>query len=225
MKNSINKAINALRRGDFVLIHDSENREDETDLVIAAQFIKPRDIARMRRDGGGLICIAVDEEIANKLELPFITEIYEYASEKFRILTHIRPNDIPYDEKSSFSITINYRDTFTGISDYDRALTIRRFAQFCKRMPKNMVERFGDEFRSPGHVPLLISSGIENREGHTELSTTLLRMANLTPVAAICEMLDSGTYRALSRRDAIRYANENNLVFLEGDEIKNFKKN
>ena len=216
----IDEAIKALRRGDFVLVHDSGNRENETDFMIAAQFVKPRDVTRMRMEGGGLICLAVDNEVAGNIGLPFITDVFEFANDRFPVLSYTKPDDIPYDEKSSFSITINHRDTFTGITDYDRALTIRKFAQFCKRMPRDTMRVFGDEFRSPGHVHLLISSGIENREGHTELTTELLKRANLIPVAAICEMMDSKSHRALSREDAMRYAEENNLIFLEADEIK-----
>ncbi|MEA3255153.1 MAG: 3,4-dihydroxy-2-butanone-4-phosphate synthase, partial [Candidatus Altiarchaeota archaeon] len=66
----------------------------------------------------------------------------------------------------------------------------------------------------------LISSGLKNREGHTELSTALLKIAGLTPVAVICEMLDGRTHKALSREDAMSYARRNNLGFLEVDEIK-----
>lgn len=218
--SKIDETIRALRRGDFVLVHDSGDREDETDFMIAAQFVKPRDVARMRIDGGGLICLAVDSEFVGRIGLPFITDVFEFAKDRFPIMNYIRPDDIPYDEKSSFSITINHRDTFTGITDYDRAFTIRKFAQFCRRLPENTMKAFGDEFRSPGHIPLLISSGIENREGHTELTTELLKGAGLIPVAAICEMMDSKSHGALSREDAIRYADENNLVFLDANEIK-----
>jgi 3,4-dihydroxy 2-butanone 4-phosphate synthase len=217
----IKKAVEELRRGNFVLVHDSEGRENETDFVMAAEFITPTHIAKMRQDAGGLICLSVDEKIAEQLYLPFIADVQNFSKEKFPLLRHTQADDIPYDEKSSFSITINHRKTFTGISDEDRALTIREFGKFCKNLPKeNLMEKFGKEFRSPGHVPLLISSGIRRREGHTELSTTLLKIANLTPIATICEMLDSQLYKSLSREKAISYAEKNHKVFLEGSEIK-----
>lgn len=219
MRN-IKKAIKELKKGNFVLLHDSSERENETDLIIAAEFVSAKDIAKMRQEGGGLICIAIHEKIAKKLSLPFLTDLEKFLSEKFSVLKALKADDIPYDEKSSFSITINHRKTFTGISDEDRALTISEFGKFCKKLPENPTQELGKIFRSPGHVPLLISSGIENREGHTELSTALLKIANLTPIVAICEMLDSETHKSLTKEKAIRYGKKNNLVFLEGNEIK-----
>jgi len=218
--NKINNAIKELRKGNFILIHDSDGRENETDLVVAAEFVTPGHIAKMRMNGGGLICMAIDRDISERLGLPFMVDIYQSTDNKFPLLKYLTPDDIPYDDRSSFSISINHRETFTGIPDRDRALTIRRFGEFCKKLPDDARIEFGRKFRSPGHVRLLISSGIENREGHTELSTALLKMAGLTPVAAICEMLDSNTHRALSREDAIRYAKKHNLTFLEANDVK-----
>ena len=216
MKN-IKNAIKSLRDGKFVLMHDHDDREDETDLVIAAEFIKPGGIAQMRKDGGGLICVAVDGGIAEKLGLPFTSDILRVASVDFPVLNHLEANDIPYDERSSFSVTINHRKTFTGITDNDRAFTIREFARLCKDPNE---KEFGLNFRSPGHVHLLISSGLENREGHTEMATALIEMAGLTPVAVICEMMDEKTGNSLSRDDVREYSKNNDLVFLEADEVK-----
>lgn len=216
----MDEAIKELKSGNFILIHDSDGRENETDMVIAAEFIKPEHVAKMRVDGGGLICLAVDGKISEKMGLPFTTDIYKLANGKFPVLGYLSPNDIPYDERSSFSISINHRGTFTGIPDNDRALTIRKFGELCKNLPDDAGMELGNGFRSPGHVHLLISSGMENREGHTELSTALLGMADLVPVAAICEMLDSGTHEALSKNDAIKYAKKHNLILLKGNDVK-----
>jgi len=216
----IDNAIKELRKGNFIMIHDSDGRENETDLVVAAELVMPEHIAKMRMDGGGLICLAIDGDISERLGLPFMVDIYQSVNNEFSVLKYLTPNDIPYDERSSFSVSINYRETFTGIPDIDRALTIRKFGGLCKKLPNDAKIEFGQRFRSPGHVQLLISSGIENREGHTELSTALLKMANLTPVATICEMLDSQSYRSLSKKDAIKYAKKHNLTFLEANEVK-----
>ena len=227
--SSLRKTLEELRKGNFVLIHDSDKRENETDMVMAAEFVRAEDIAQMRKDGGGLICIAVERGIAEKLELPFMSDILSLGSDEFPVLRYLKADDIPYDKKSSFSISINYRGTFTGITDTDRALTIREFGKFCRKFCRrlnnlnnkdNLQREFGSKFRTPGHVNLLISSGLENREGHTELSTALMKIAGLTPVAAICEMMDSKTHKALSRKDTILYAKKNNLKFLETNEIK-----
>lgn len=219
---AIEEALNSLRNGNFVLVHDSDSRENETDFIIAAEFIMPEHIARMRQDGGGLICVAIGKELSEQIDLPFLVDIERSSAEKFKILEFTNPDDIPYDEKSSFSISINHRKTFTGITDGDRALTIKKLAEFLKDLDskENPTEEFGGEFRSPGHVFLLRSSGVENREGHTELSTALLEMAGLTPVAAICEIMDSVTHKALSREKALKYANKNEIPLLDAGEVK-----
>jgi len=216
---SIQDALNSLRNGNFVLIHDSDSRENETDFIIAAEFITPEHIAQMRRDGGGLICVAIGKELAEEVDLPFLVDIERSSVEKFKILEFTNPDDIPYDEKSSFSISINHRKTFTGITDEDRALTIKKLAEFFKKKEKS-AEEFGREFRSPGHVFLLRSSGVDNREGHTELSTAILEMAGLTPVAAICEMMDSESHKALSREKTLEYANKNGIPLLDTGDVK-----
>ncbi len=215
----IDSAITALRNGRFILIHDSDSRENEVDMVMASEFVTPASVAQMRKDAGGLICLAVEMEIANRIGLPFLVDVEKSVSNKFPVLNYIR-FDIPYDKRSSFSISINHRDTFTGITDKDRALTIREFAKFCKNLPEDTQKEFGLRFRSPGHIPLLISSGLHSREGHTELSTALLRMAKLVPVAVICEMLDDTEFGALSRENAVKYAEKHNLIILEGSEVK-----
>ena len=216
---SVERAIQALRRGEIVLIFDGEGREEETDLVVASQFVTPEHIRRMRKDGGGLICTAVHPAIARELGLPFLSEVLSSAAERFPVLRSLEANDIPYDERSSFSITINHRRTFTGVTDSDRALTIRELARLAQLNGEKRA-LFGRNFRSPGHVILLRAAEglVRSRRGHTELSVALAEMAGLTPMATICEMMgDDGG--ALSKREARRYAEKHGLVFLEGEEI------
>jgi len=220
--SNIELAIEQLRRGRFVLIYDDDNREGETDLIIAAEFITPDAIRRMRRDGGGLIVLMVEHEVAEVFQLPYLTDLYDKANVFYPILREIAANDIPYDAKSSFSLSINHRRTFTGVTDIDRSLTIKRFAEITSSLEKlkNPVKEFGKEFRSPGHVPICraVKDSLAERRGHTELSTALLKMAELTPVAGGCEMMgDDG--KALKKEDAMRYAEKNGFVFLTGDEI------
>jgi len=218
---AIEDALNSLREGNFVLIHDSDSRENETDFVIAAEFIRAEHIARMRTDGAGLICVAIGKELSEQINLPFLVDVERLSAKKFKLLEFTNPDDIPYDEKSSFSISVNHRKTFTGITDEDRALTIRKLVEFFKDVnSEDPAKKFGKEFRSPGHVFLLRSSGLDSREGHTELSTALLEMAGLTPVAAICEMMDSSTHKALPREKALEYANKNGIPLLDALEVK-----
>jgi 3,4-dihydroxy 2-butanone 4-phosphate synthase len=219
-------ALAALRRGEIVLVYDGEGREEETDLVVAGQFVTREHVKRMRRDGGGLICVAMHPKIADKLGLPFLVDVWRHAQERYPVLKELEANDIPYDEKSSFSITVNHRKTFTGITDSDRALTIKELARLAETALNGYSPGlFGRNFRSPGHVVLLRAADglLRSRMGHTELSVTLMQMARLTPVAAICEMLgnEGGSLPPGEARD---YAEEHDLIFLEGREIKKFIK-
>jgi len=218
--SNVEKAIEALKRGKIILVYDSDDREGETDMVVASQFITPEHIRTMRKDAGGLICTAIHPDICNKLGIPFMVDILEFASQKFKVLKELYPHDIPYDEKSSFSITINHRKTFTGITDKDRAFTIKKLAELVK---EERFNDFGKEFRSPGHVTLLRAAEglVKNRQGHTEMTVALAEMAGLIPITTICEMMgDDG--EAMSKSETKRYAERHNLVYLSGEEIINY---
>lgn len=221
--SEVTRAIKDLQRGRFILVYDNDKREGETDLIIAAQHITPEAIRRMRKDGGGLIVLMVAHEVAETLQLPYLTDLYSKINPTYPILKEIVATDIPYDTKSSFSLSINHRRTFTGITDVDRSLTMRRFAEVAGSLKnlRNPVKEFGKEFRSPGHVPICKAAkgSLRERKGHTELSTALLEMANLIPVAGGCEMMgDNG--KALEKNKALEYAEKHNLVFLTGEEIE-----
>lgn len=219
----IKRALEALKNGEFVLVYDADGREEETDFIIAAQFVTPDSIRIMRRDGGGLIFLIVDHDTKQKLGLPYLADLFYKEGGRWPVLKELIPYDIPYDTKSSFSITINHRKTFTGVTDKDRALTISEFARLGREITElTQIEAqrlFGERFRSPGHVPLCNSSDkpLRDRFGHTELGVALVIMAGLTPIAAGCEMMDS--INALPKSEAIKYSEEHNLVFLEGKEI------
>ncbi|GBF36355.1 3,4-dihydroxy-2-butanone-4-phosphate synthase [Methanofervidicoccus abyssi] len=216
----IKKAIYSLRSGKIVLVYDSDDREGETDMVVASEKITFEHIKTMRKDGGGLICTAVHPKICTSIGIPFMVDILLEASKRYPLLKELYPSDIPYDEKSSFSITINHRKTFTGITDRDRAFTIRKFADLCKEKRFN---DFGREFRSPGHVILLRAAEglVRNRRGHTEMTVALAELANMTPITTICEMMGEDGY-AMDKSEARRYAEKHNLVFLSGEDIINY---
>jgi 3,4-dihydroxy 2-butanone 4-phosphate synthase len=218
------RALEALRRGDFVLVYDGDGREEETDLVLASEHVTPDAIRTMRKEAGGLICLTVSADVRARLGLPFMSDILRSAGRDHPMLLDVAREDMRYDRHSAFSLTINHRDTFTGVTDRDRALTIRRFASLARetvRRENGWARRaFSDEFRSPGHVPLLNASEplLEARRGHTELSTALTTLAGLVPSATLCEMMaDDG--RARSAEDAKAYAHARNLLFLEGQDI------
>jgi len=220
----IEQVIADLQNGKFILIYDDDRREDETDLVIASEHVTPESIKTMRKDGGGLIFLMISKEVANKLKLPFLADIYSEINDKYPILNELVPNDIPYDTKSSFSLYVNHRETFTGITDIDRSLTMKRFAELAKKT-RNLndgqaTRMFGKEFRSPGHVPICIAAEklLDTRKGHTELVISMMKMAKLTPTGSGCEIMgDDG--KALPKDKAKKYADEHDLVFLEGNEI------
>ncbi len=213
----IEQAIEALKRGEFVFLFDSEGRERETDMVVASQFITPEKIRFMRREGGGLICTTLPKRYADRIGLPYLHEIFERSGlEIFRYLTP----KVKYDKLPSFSVTINHRDNFTGIPDVERAKTIREFAAFLGRMADmaSPMQEFGREFISPGHVHLLISAGLQRRRGHTELSTALMELAGLIPSATIVEILGDDGY-SLSKEKARAMAAKHGIIFLEGKDI------
>jgi 3,4-dihydroxy 2-butanone 4-phosphate synthase len=222
--DNLKAALEELSQGKFVLVYDADGREEETDFIIGAQFVTPQSINTMRSDGGGLIFLIVNHETKEKLGLPFLADLFYKEGNRWPVLKELIPNDIPYDTKSSFSITINHRKTFTGITDKDRALTVSEFAKLSeeiKELTQIKAQRlFGQRFRAPGHIPLCNSSDkpLSNRFGHTELGVALMFMADITPIAAGCEMMD--TIYALPKEEAIKYGEEHNLVFLEGKEIR-----
>jgi len=220
----ITKACEELRNGKMVLVYDADGREEETDMVVASEFVDQDIVKAFRKDAGGLICVTIPPETRHCIGIPYMVDVLQNSKELYPILDGLKANDIPYDAKSSFSLTINHRKTFTGITDRDRALTISEFAKIVQLSRScdngHAADTFAKNFRSPGHVHLLNASEklVLDRQGHTELATALMVLAGLTPTATICEMMgDDG--RALSKNRAQKYAADNSLLYLEGREI------
>ena len=117
----------------------------------------------------------------------------------------------PYGDHPTFSLSVNHYQTYTGITDKDRALTISEMAKIYN--VENKQKKFASSFKTPGHVPLLIASKnlLAARQGHTEMSVYLAQVAGLTPVTAICEMMDAETYTALSVDKAEKFAKQNGI--------------
>ncbi|MGI0065664.1 MAG: 3,4-dihydroxy-2-butanone-4-phosphate synthase [Nitrosotalea sp.] len=225
---SLDEALSSLRRGDFILLHDGSKRENEVDMVIAAEFVTPEHIARMRMDAGGLICMSINHVLASSLGLDYMHEIL-FNSQNFDVdLKKMIIGTAPYGDRPSFSISINHKNTFTGITDKERAFTISQMAELYKNENVNKKDIFNSNFKTPGHVPLLIASEglLSNRLGHTEMSIYLMKLAGLSQVTAICEMLDSQTYAALSTEKAKKYAKDNAIPYFDGtDLVKLVKEN
>lgn len=214
----IEKAIRELSSGKPVLIHDSLSRENETDIVVPSQFVTPDTIRFMRKNGGGLICVTIREVEAKAFGLDYIDRLLDLKDRNL-----LYSGDVRYDQTSPFSLWINSRDTFTGISDNDRAATVHQLAAFissAREYNGNAPSEFARKFRTPGHVPLIIAREgyFSRRRGHTELSTYLLEKAGLIRSATIVEMLgDDG--RSMQPEEARNFAESHSLIFIEGSEI------
>ncbi len=205
------------RQGKIIFIHDSDNRENEVDAVIRADYITPSVITWMRKNAGGLICFVTEDSVGKQLGLDFMSDVLRKIG--FDGLVK-RPG---YGDDPAFSIYVNHVETVTGIRDRDRALTIARLADVIKMIEEGRVadarKVFYGEFYAPGHVPILLGR-VGRRFGHTELSLMLSKMANTLPALVIVEMLsDDGG--ALSKDTALKIANAFNTVLVSGDEIIN----
>jgi 3,4-dihydroxy 2-butanone 4-phosphate synthase / GTP cyclohydrolase II len=167
--SSIEDAIRRIRRGEMVLVVDDEDRENEGDLTVAAEWVTPDAINFMLRWARGLVCMPCDGELLDALEIGPMCAPGVATSD------------------TAFTVTIDHVDAGSGIGAGDRALTIRRVLD-----PRSTP---GD-FVRPGHVfPLRAKpGGVLERRGHTEAAVDLARLAGLPPVAVICEVLhDDGS--------------------------------
>ncbi|MFA6303724.1 MAG: 3,4-dihydroxy-2-butanone-4-phosphate synthase [Legionella sp.] len=174
---TIEQALETLKAGKMIILMDDEGRENEGDLVIAADFVTSDTINFMSRYGCGLICLPMAEEMINKLQLPMM----------------VQNNRSPYG--TAFTISIEAaQGVSTGISAKDRAHTVQ-VAIDPASGPLDVI--------SPGHIfPLRAQKmGVLQRAGQTEGSVDLMRLAGLTPAAVICEIInEDGT---MSRRDEL----------------------
>ncbi len=166
---TIDDALRRIRRGEMVLVVDDEDRENEGDLTLAAEWVTPEAINFMLRWARGLVCMPCDAERLAELEIgPMVPPGSEGCD-------------------TAFTVSIDHREAGSGIGAHDRALTIRRVLERDARP---------DHFVRPGHVfPLRArSGGVLERRGHTEAAVDLARLAGCAPVAVICEVLhDDGS--------------------------------
>lgn len=154
-----------------------------------------------------MVCVALSHEVAETFDLPFLQSALDHPT--------AANHDLAYDDRSSFSLPVNHRETHTGITDEDRSLTIRRLADAAGN-PSNI--EFATEFRSPGHVHLLRGAPnlLADRRGHTELGLALAEVAGVPPAVVVCEMLDDRSNTALSPDDAEAYATKHGIPYIEG---------
>ncbi|WP_436902215.1 3,4-dihydroxy-2-butanone-4-phosphate synthase [Halovenus halobia] len=205
--SGLDAVIEVFQRGEPVCIHDAADREGETDLIYPASAVTPEAVARLRNDAGGLICVALSDAVSKAFNLPFLQSEIDHPS--------AARHDLAYDDRSSFSLPVNHRDTRTGITDEDRSLTIRELARAAESPDK--VD-FASEFRSPGHVHILRGAPglLADRQGHTELGLALAELAGVEPAVVVCEMLDDHTNEAMTPADAAAYADSHGIPYIEG---------
>src|SRR6202453_4104821 len=184
--NSIEEILAELRAGRMVVIMDDEDRENEGDLVMAAECVRPEDINFMARYGRGLICLTLTRERCAQLRLPLMV------------------SETDTSHRTNFTLSIEAAEgVTTGISAHDRAHTVRT-AVAHKARPEDL--------RQPGHIfPLMAQpGGVLTRAGHTEAGCDLARLAGFSAAAMIVEILnDDGT---MARRpDLERFAKMHSL--------------
>ncbi|MCP4394217.1 MAG: 3,4-dihydroxy-2-butanone-4-phosphate synthase [Alphaproteobacteria bacterium] len=182
----IETVIEDIKNGKIVILVDDENRENEGDLVIAADYITPEAVNFMVTHARGLICLAMTNQRADELNLPLM----------------VQDNNSRFH--TAFTISIEAKEgVTTGISAFDRSHTIATAADISKG---------AEDIVSPGHIfPLRADDGgVLARQGQTEGSVDLARLAGCTPAGVICEVMnDDGTMARMP--DLIKFASKHNI--------------
>lgn len=195
MPNEVESALIALSRGAFVVVADDASRENEGDLIIAAEKLTPQALSFMLRHTSGVVCVALTEERADELRLPLMVP------------------ENSESQRTAFTVSVDFRHgTTTGISAADRSAAIRALAS---------PELGADSFLRPGHVfPLRARpGGVLERRGHTEAAVDLARLAGFEPAGALCElvtdegeMLRGAALERFARRHALPFLHIAQLV-------------
>ena len=229
MVSGVGEAVEAFGSGRPVMIFDSAFREGETDLLWPATSATPEVIRKLRKDCGGLLFLAIGDEVREIFDLPWLQDLHsnEDLVKGNPVLGHLATNDLQYDTRSAFTLSLNHRETYTGITDKDRALTTRRFGELAGEVlsadlsKSEAISALGSEFRTPGHIPVCRESpgGLISRQGHTELAVAIARLAGVVPCTIGAEMLEPDGDGALSLDNAINYAKLNRIPMITGDEI------
>jgi len=167
--NTIEEAVEDIRQGKMILVLDDEDRENEGDLLMAAEKVTPEQVNFMATYGRGMICVPLTEERARVLDLSLMVERNTESM------------------KTAFTVTVDHSSSTTGISAFERANTIKKLVN---------SEARGNDFNRPGHIFPLVArdGGVLKRLGHTEAAVDLARLAGLYPAGVICEVMnDDGT--------------------------------
>lgn len=196
--NSIDEAIEDIKQGKMIIVVDDPDRENEGDLVMAAEKVTGDDINFMAKYGRGLICMPIDDQCAKDLEI------------------HPMVENNTDNHETAFTVSIDHIDTTTGISAYERALTIQKV--LSEGSKKN-------DFRRPGHIfPLKAKEGgVLKRIGHTEAAVDLGILAGLKPAGVICEIMNEDG--SMSRTPELMiFAKEHKLKIITIADLVNYRR-
>ncbi|MBD8014755.1 3,4-dihydroxy-2-butanone-4-phosphate synthase [Planococcus sp. Sa1BUA13] len=162
---TVEKAVEDLKAGKAVIVIDDEDRENEGDFIALAEFASPEIVNLMATEGRGLICVPIAGSIAQRLEFGMMTD---QNTDEFG---------------TAFTISIDHRDTTTGISAFERSHTITSLIK---------QEAKAADFKRPGHIFPLIAKdgGVLERAGHTEAAVDLAKLAGSAPAGVICEIMN-----------------------------------
>ena len=196
--STIEAAVDAIARGEVVIVMDDENRENEGDFICAAEKVTPETVNFMITYGRGLLCMPVLPEVCERLDLPMMVD----------------HNTAPLE--TNFTVPVDHRTCRTGITAQERSLTIQRIAD---------PESKPGEFVRPGHVlPLKAKEGgVLRRAGHTEATVDLARMAGLKPAGVLCEILSDNGDRA-TRQELYRLAGKFQLEITTIEELIRYRR-
>ncbi|NTV74711.1 MAG: 3,4-dihydroxy-2-butanone-4-phosphate synthase [Holophaga sp.] len=186
---NVEGAVQAFRAGRAVVLVDDPGRENEGDLIIPAEMIDERIMAMMIRECSGIVCLCIEEDVARKLDLPQMVEVNESRN------------------RTAFTVSIEAKDgVTTGVSARDRVVTIRTAIK-PGAVPGDLA-RPGHVFPLQGH-----RAGLKGRQGHTEGSIELARLAGFRPMAVLCELMNpDGTM--MRGPDLERFAEEHGFPVL-----------
>lgn len=196
--NSIDEAIEALKNGEIIIVSDDENRENEGDLICAAEFATTENINFMATHAKGLICTPMSSSYAKRLAL---TQMVENNTD---------------NHETAFTVSVDYASTTTGISAVERGQTIRRLTD---------ETTVPSDFRRPGHVFPLISkdNGVLERNGHTEATVDLMKIANLKE-AGVCVEIMSENGNMMTKKDLQKKAKEWGLKYITIKDLQEYRK-
>jgi len=198
--DAIDEAIAAIRRGEIIVVVDDEDRENEGDLVMAAEFATPEKIAFFVKHTSGLICAPVTEARADELDLPLMVSANTES------------------HRTAFTVTVDYRHgTSTGISAGDRASTIRALIDPASKPT---------DFNRPGHIHVLRArdGGVLKRAGHTEATVDLARLAGLYPAGVLCEIVTEDGLEMARRPELERFASQHGLTIVSIAELIRYRR-